>query len=266
MRWIILIDQSSARRWATRQPPRTEQRLTLWPGNTSICTVTPPPVLLHIHLYCYASTCTVTPPPVLLHPSPVLLHLYLYCYTSTCTVTPPPVLLHLHLYCYTSTCTVTPSPVLLHLYLYCYASTCTVTPPPVLLHLHLYCYTSTCTVTPLPVLLHIHLYCYASTCTVTHPPVLLHLHLYCYTSTCTVTAHFHRGRERCVTAASRSPLLIAATLVNESISTGRRGASQQRPRSGAPPPQRYLYVAFHFRREPLLNRVNLNRADRPDRK
>ena len=183
MRWIILIDQSSARRWATRQPPGTEQRLTLWPGNTSTCTVTPLPVLLHIHLYCYASTCTVTPPPV-------LLHLYLYCYTSTCTVTPLPVLLHLYLYCYTST-------------------------------------------------------------------VLLRIHLYCYTSTCTVTAHFHRGRERCVTAASRSPLLIAATLVNESISTGRRGASQQRPRSGAPPPQRYLYVAFHFRREPLLNRVNL---------
>ncbi|KAK0152211.1 hypothetical protein N1851_006398 [Merluccius polli] len=35
------------------------------------------------------------------------------------------------------------------------------------------------------------------------------------------TAHFHRGRKRRVTAALRSPLLIAATLVNESISTGR---------------------------------------------
>ena len=45
-----------------------------------------------------------------------------------------------------------------------------------------------------------------------------------------------------LTAASRSPLLIAATLVNESISTGRRGASQQRLRSGAPQPQRYLYT------------------------
>ena len=66
------------------------------------------------------------------------------------------------------------------------------------------------------------------------------------------------GRERRVTAASRSPLLIAATLVNESISTGPGGA--------APQPQRYLYVAFYFLCEPLLNCVNLNRADRPGRK
>ena len=44
----------------------------------------------------------------------------------------------------------------------------------------------------------------------------------------TLTADFHRGRKRRGTAAARSPLLIAATLVNESISTGRCGASQQR--------------------------------------
>ena len=73
-----------------------------------------------------------------------------------------------------------------------------------------------------------------------------------------VTAHFHRGRERRVKAAPRSPLLIAATLVNESISTGApRNVSQ---------PQRYLSIVFYFWREPLLNRVNFNRADRPGRK
>jgi hypothetical protein len=32
---------------------------------------------------------------------------------------------------------------------------------------------------------------------------------------------FHRGRKRRGTAAPRSPLLIAATLINETISTGR---------------------------------------------
>ena len=53
------------------------------------------------------------------------------------------------------------------------------------------------------------------------------------------------SRLRRVTAVPRSPLLIAAILVNESISTGRT-ASQQRPRSGAPQPQSYLYVAFNF--------------------
>ena len=52
-----------------------------------------------------------------------------------------------------------------------------------------------------------------------------------------VTANFHRGRERRVTAASRSPLLIAAALVNESISTGPlrsvSAASQERHAAAA---------------------------------
>ena len=52
-----------------------------------------------------------------------------------------------------------------------------------------------------------------------------------------LTAHFHRGRERRITAASWSPLLIAATLVNESISTGPlrnvSAASQERRAAAA---------------------------------
>ena len=49
---------------------------------------------------------------------------------------------------------------------------------------------------------------------------------------CEVAApHFHRTRKRRGTAASRSPLLIAAALINEPIPTGRPGASPQRPRS-----------------------------------
>ena len=73
---------------------------------------------------------------------------------------------------------------------------------------------------------------------------------------CWLTAHFHRGRERRVTAALWSPLLIAATLVNESISTGRAAerlssvsaASQERHTAAAALSLRSAFITqrFHY--------------------
>ena len=65
---------------------------------------------------------------------------------------------------------------------------------------------------------------------------------------------FHSYHKISITAAPRPPLLIAATLVNESAPTGR---AAQRLSSGS----RYLYVTLLFLTEPLLNCVKLNRAD-----